>query len=109
MCIITTLGVGYYLSSSVNPLLYSLLSKRFRRGFLDMLPCLWRLSRFRTPEQQPQAPQQQQPQQQQAQQASRSSNNNIGSGSGNKATGASAAAGRRQLSFKRTVLARYVK
>ena len=30
------LGVGYYLSSSVNPLLYSVMSKRFRRGFRDM-------------------------------------------------------------------------
>ena len=29
-------GVGYYLSSSVNPLLYSVMSKRFRRGFRDM-------------------------------------------------------------------------
>jgi hypothetical protein len=28
--------VGYYLSSSVNPLLYSVMSKRFRRGFRDM-------------------------------------------------------------------------
>ena len=30
------LGVGYYLSSCVNPLLYSVMSKRFRRGFVDM-------------------------------------------------------------------------
>lgn len=30
------LGVGYYLSSCVNPLLYSVMSKRFRRGFSDM-------------------------------------------------------------------------
>lgn len=29
-------GVGYYLSSCVNPLLYSVMSKRFRRGFVDM-------------------------------------------------------------------------
>lgn len=29
-------GVGFYLSSSVNPLLYSVMSKRFRRGFRDM-------------------------------------------------------------------------
>lgn len=29
-------GVGYYLSSCVNPLLYSVMSKRFRRGFADM-------------------------------------------------------------------------
>ena len=29
-------GVGYYLSSCVNPLLYSVMSKRFRRGFSDM-------------------------------------------------------------------------
>ena len=30
------IGVGYYLSSCVNPLLYSVMSKRFRRGFHDM-------------------------------------------------------------------------
>lgn len=28
--------MGYYLSSCVNPLLYSVMSKRFRRGFVDM-------------------------------------------------------------------------
>ena len=28
--------MGYYLSSCVNPLLYSVMSKRFRRGFTDM-------------------------------------------------------------------------
>ena len=36
MCILLHAGVGYYLSSSVNPLLYSVMSKRFRRGFRDM-------------------------------------------------------------------------
>lgn len=30
-------GVGYYLSSSVNPLLYSVFSRRFRRGFTNMI------------------------------------------------------------------------
>lgn len=32
----SSLGVGYYLSSCVNPLLYSVMSKRFRRAFRDM-------------------------------------------------------------------------
>ena len=30
-------GACYYLSSTINPFLYSLLSVRFRRGFQDVL------------------------------------------------------------------------
>ena len=30
------LGAFYYLNSAINPVLYSLMSKRFRRGFSDM-------------------------------------------------------------------------
>jgi hypothetical protein len=29
-------GAFYYLNSAINPVLYSLMSKRFRRGFSDM-------------------------------------------------------------------------
>ena len=34
MCFL--LGIAFYLNATVNPFLYSLLSKRFRRGFQDL-------------------------------------------------------------------------
>ena len=34
-------GVSFYLNATVNPFLYSLLSKRFRRGYHDLKSCLF--------------------------------------------------------------------
>lgn len=36
MALFIILGCFYYLSAAINPFLYSLLSKRFRRGFCDL-------------------------------------------------------------------------
>ena len=33
-------GLGYYLSCCVNPLVYCVMSKRFRRGFTNVFSCV---------------------------------------------------------------------
>jgi len=44
MCVCVCAGVLYYVGSTVNPILYNLMSYRYRRAFCDTLHCLTRWS-----------------------------------------------------------------